>query len=88
MTDNSADNDRKTQKAFAEKINNTVGTIRANLQNQGGNIELVGIGRDKAVMVQVYAGSGCPAQAQKRLETGVKELMKLKVPEVSEVITV
>ena len=76
------------RKAFAEKVKDIVGIIRQNLQNHGGNIELVSIDTNNTVKLRLQCESeDCP-EAQQVLETGVKELLKQRVPEVKEVITI
>ena len=74
------------RKAFAEKVKNMVGVIRENLQSHGGNIELVGIGPDNAVKLRLQCEGDC-SKARQVLETGVKELMIQRIPEVTEVLT-
>ncbi len=88
MRNTSTGNDSKMQKAFAKKIKNMVGIIRENLQNHGGDIELVSIGKNNTVKVRLRCESDDCPEAQKVLETGVKELLKQRIPEVKEVITI
>ena len=88
MRDNSTDNNTEIQEAFAAKIKNMVGTIRQNIQSHGGEIDLVSIDAKGTVKLRLQCGSeNCP-EAQQVLETGVKELLKQRIPEVSEVVTV
>ena len=80
--------DNQMREAFAEKVKNTVGIIRQNLQGHGGNIELIGIDENNTVKVRLQCESeNCP-EAQQVLKTGVKELLKQRIPEVKEVLTV
>ena len=81
-------NNSEMQRAFAEKVRNMVGMIRQNIQNHGGNIELLSIGKNNAVKLRVQCGSQDVPEAQQALETGVKALLKMRVPEVGEVLTV
>ena len=87
MLDTFDDKDDKMRKAFAEKVKNMVGIIRQNLQNHGGNIELVSVDTNNSVKVRLRCSGDCP-EAQEVLETGVKELLRQRIPEVKEVISV
>lgn len=58
------------------------------LQNDGGDIEFVGIDDDNSVRVRLQgACRGCPG-AQMTLKMGVERLLKEKIPEIKEVIAV
>lgn len=88
MADSHSSSDAERRKAFAEKINNMVGIIRQNLQGHGGDIELVSIDANNAVKVRLRCETvNCP-EAQQVLATGVKDLLKQRIPEVTEVVTV
>ena len=77
-----------SEKTFDDKVAEVIETIRPMLQNDGGDIELVGIDEDKTVRVRLQgACSGCPG-AQMTLKMGVERLLQQKVPEVKEVIAV
>ena len=88
MADTHSVNDVEMREAFAEKVKNMVGVIRQNLQNHGGNIELVGIDANKTVKVRLQSESGDCPEAHEILDIGVKELLKQRIPEVKEVVTV
>ena len=76
------------QKTFDEKVKDVIESIRPMLQNDGGDIELVGIDEDKSVRVRLQgACRGCPG-AQMTLKMGVERLLKERVPEVKEVVSV
>lgn len=64
-------------------------TIRPYLQNDGGDIELVGVDEaDGIVRVRLTGGcAGCP-MAQMTLKNGVERIIKEQVPAVTEVIAV
>ncbi len=88
MRDNSTDNNTEMREAFAAKIKKLVGTIRQNIKNHGGEIDLVSIDPKGTVKLRLWCGSeDCP-EAKQVLETGVKELLKQRIPEVNEVVTV
>ena len=77
-----------SEKNFNDKVAEVIETIRPMLQNDGGDIELVGIDEDKTVRVRLQgACSGCPG-AQMTLKMGVERLLQQKLPEVKEVIAV
>ncbi len=76
------------QKTFDEKVKDVIDSIRPMLQNDGGDIELVGIDDDKSVRVRLQgACRGCPG-AQMTLKMGIERHLKAKVPEVKEVVAV
>lgn len=77
-----------SEKPFNDKVAEVIETIRPMLQNDGGDIELVGVDEDKTVRVRLQgACSGCPGAAM-TLKMGVERLLQQKLPEVKEVIAV
>jgi Fe-S cluster biogenesis protein NfuA len=77
-----------SEKTFNDKVAEVIETIRPMLQNDGGDIELVGVDEDKTVRVRLQgACSGCPGAAM-TLKMGVERLLQQKLPEVKEVIAV
>ncbi len=77
-----------SEKNFNDKVAEVIETIRPMLQNDGGDIELVGVDEDKTVRVRLQgACSGCPGAAM-TLKMGVERLLQQKLPEVKEVIAV
>ena len=76
------------EKSFNDKVAEVIESIRPMLQNDGGDIELVGVDDDNTVRVRLQgACKGCPGAAQ-TLKMGVERILKEKVPEVKEVIAV
>ena len=76
------------EKSFKDKVAEIIESIRPMLQNDGGDIELVGIDQDNNVNVRLQgACRGCPGAAM-TLKMGVERLLKERVPEVKEVIAV
>ncbi|HUW57593.1 MAG TPA: NifU family protein [Planctomycetota bacterium] len=74
--------------AAREKIKETLGEIRPQLQSHGGDLELVAIDDDGTVKVQLQgACAGCPG-AVMTLRDGVERLLKEAVPAVKEVVAV
>lgn len=77
-----------SEKNFNDKVAEVIETIRPMLQNDGGDIELVGVDEDKTVRVRLRgACSGCPSAAM-TLKMGVERLLQQKLPEVKEVVAV
>lgn len=77
-----------SEKVLDEKVKEVIGTIRPMLQNDGGDIEFVGIDDDNSVRVRLQgACRGCPG-AQMTLKMGVERLLKEKIPEIKKVIAV
>lgn len=70
-----------------EKIEAALAQIRPSLQADGGDVELVGV-QDGTVKVKLTgACGGCP-MAQMTLKQGIERILKEKVPEVKEVVSV
>ena len=62
------------EKTFEAKVAEVIESIRPMLQNDGGDIELVGCDEDKTVRV--------------RLQGGVERMLKQNISEVKEVVAV
>jgi len=76
------------EKAFAAKVAEMIETIRPMLQNDGGDIELVGVDADKTVRVRLQgACHGCPG-AKMTLKMGVERMLKQKLSDVKKVVAV
>lgn len=76
------------QKSLNDSVAEVVESIRPMLQNDGGDIELVGVDEDKTVRVRLQgACKGCPGAAM-TLKMGVERLLKERIPEIKEVIAV
>ena len=76
------------EKSFESQVAEVIESIRPMLQNDGGDIELVGIDEDKTVQVRLQgACRGCPG-AQMTMKMGVERLLKQKVNDVKEVVAV
>jgi len=77
-----------SQKSLNDNVAEVVESIRPMLQNDGGDIELVGIDEDMTVRVRLQgACKGCPGAAM-TLKMGVERLLKERIPEVKEVVAV
>ncbi len=76
------------EKSFNDKVAEVIESIRPMLQNDGGDIELVGVDDDNTVRVRLQgACKGCPGAAQ-TLRMGVERLLKERIAEVKEVVAV
>lgn len=74
--------------SFGDKVAEVIESIRPMLQNDGGDIELVGTDEDNNVKVRLQgACRGCPGAAM-TLKMGVERLLKERVPQVKQVIAV
>ena len=70
-----------------ENIEKILEQIRPSLQADGGNVELVGV-KDGIVSVRLTgACGGCP-MATITLKAGIERILKSKLPEVKEVVSV
>lgn len=71
-----------------EEVIEALKEIRPMLQRDGGDIELVEVRDNGQVLVKLQgACAGCPGAAM-TLKMGVEKMLKEKIPEVSEVISV
>ena len=77
-----------SKQGFDKEVAEVIESIRPMLQNDGGDIELVGVDEDKTVRVRLQgACKGCPGAAM-TLKMGVERLLKQRIPEVKEVVAV
>ncbi len=75
-------------KSFADKVTEVIDSIRPMLQNDGGDIEFVGVDPDNTVRVRLQgACRGCPG-AKMTLKMGVERVLKQKLAEVKQVVAV
>jgi Fe-S cluster biogenesis protein NfuA len=70
-----------------ENVKAVLDQIRPALQSDGGDVELVGV-KDGIVSVRLTgACGGCPMSTM-TLKMGIERLLKQKLPEVKEVVSV
>ena len=68
-----------------ERVQAALDKIRPNLQADGGDVELLGVGEDGVVQVKLQgACHGCPMAAM-TLQMGIERVLKAQVPEVQSV---
>ena len=70
-----------------EKVEAALAMIRPQLQADGGNVELVEVNDGTVTVKLTGACSGCPMAAM-TLKSGVERVIREKVPEVVEVVSV
>ena len=75
-------------KTFEAKVTDVINSIRPMLQNDGGDIELVGVDADKTVRVRLQgACQGCPG-ARMTLKMGIERVLRQKITGIKEVVAV
>ena len=71
-----------------EKVQEALAKVRPSLQADGGDVELVDVGEDGVVKVQLTgACKGCP-MSQMTLKMGIEKILKQNIPEVKSVESV
>jgi Fe-S cluster biogenesis protein NfuA len=70
-----------------DKVKEVIAEIRPRLQMDGGDIEFVAIEGDKVLVRLKGACAGCPS-AQFTLAAVVERVIKAKVPEIKQVVSV
>jgi Fe-S cluster biogenesis protein NfuA len=88
MCDQCGCGDVGMEKTFEDKVKEAIESIRPALQGHGGDIELVATEDDNTVKLRLQgACQGCPGAAL-TMKMGVERILREKVPELKEVITV
>ena len=70
-----------------EKVEEALALIRPALQADGGDVELIDVNQGVVKLKLKGACGGCP-MATMTLRYGIERVLKEKIPEVKEVITV
>lgn len=70
-----------------EKVEEALALIRPALQADGGDVELIDVNEGVVKLKLKGACGGCPMAAM-TLRYGIERVLKEKIPEVKEVITV
>jgi len=78
-----------TNESITDRVRSIIEQVRPFLQNDGGDIELVGVEESTGVVSVRLQGTcnGCPHAAM-TLKMGVERHVKQYVPEVTEVVAV
>lgn len=70
-----------------DRVQSALDRMRPTLQQDGGDVVLVGISPDGVVKVQLTgACHGCP-MSQATIKNGIERFLKAEVPEVKEVVS-
>ncbi len=74
---------------LTERVTTEVNVLRALVQQDGGDIELVDVAEDTGVVSIRFQGAcvGCPGAAM-TLKMGIERNLQEKIPEVTEVIAI
>lgn len=71
-----------------DQVAEVIARIRPSIQGDGGDIELIDVTDEGVVKVKLHGACvGCPS-AQMTLKMGVERMIKEKVPEITEVVSV
>lgn len=70
-----------------ENVEKVLEQIRPSLQADGGDVELVGV-KDGVVSLRLTGACGCCPMSTATLKMGIEKILKSKVPEVKEVVSV
>ena len=71
-----------------EKVEDVLNKIKPSLQADGGDVELVEVGEDGIIKVQLTGACGSCPMSQMTLKMGIEKMLKKEIPEVVEVIAV
>jgi len=71
-----------------QKVEDALNEVRPTLQADGGNVDLISISDEGKVTVKLTgACGGCP-MSQMTLKMGIEKVIKQRVPEIKEVVSV
>jgi len=70
-----------------ENVEKLLEQIRPSLQADGGDVELIGV-KDGVVSVRLTGACGCCPMSTITMKTGIERLLKSKLPEIKEVVSV
>ncbi len=70
-----------------ENVEKVLEEIRPSLQADGGDVELVGV-KDGVVSLRLTGACGSCPMSTMTLKMGIERLLKSKVPEIKEVVSV
>jgi Fe-S cluster biogenesis protein NfuA len=71
-----------------EKVEEVLKSIRPNLQADGGDVELIDVTDDGKVKVRLKGACGTCPFAKMTLKLGIEEVLKERIPEVTEIVAV
>jgi Fe-S cluster biogenesis protein NfuA len=70
-----------------ENVQRVLEQIRPSLQADGGDVELIGV-KDGVVSLRLTGACGCCPMSTATLKMGIERILKSKVPDVKEVVSV
>ncbi len=70
-----------------ENVKEVLDQIRPSLQADGGDLELVAV-KDGVVSVKLTGACGCCPMQTMTLKRGIEKLLKSKLPEIKEVVSI
>jgi Fe-S cluster biogenesis protein NfuA len=70
-----------------ENVEKILEQIRPSLQADGGDVELIGV-KDGVVSLRLTGACGCCPMSTITLKNGIERILKSKLPEVKEVVSV
>jgi Fe-S cluster biogenesis protein NfuA len=80
--------DEQHKKEILEKVNSAIEMVRPYLKADGGDVELIEITDDHIVKVRLSgACDGCPFSVM-TLRAGIEQAIRMKFPELKELIAV
>ena len=77
-----------SSKNLLENVEKALGEIRPFLQNEGGNINLIGIENETVVKVQLIGACSTCTVNQMTLKSGVEMTIKKYAPQIQSVINI
>tara|TARA_B100001093_G_scaffold511464_1_gene579410 strand:- start:276 stop:518 length:243 start_codon:yes stop_codon:yes gene_type:complete len=77
-----------SSKDLTEKVEKALDEIRPFLENDGGNINLIGIENDTLVKVQLVGACSSCTVNQMTLKSGVEMIIKKHAPQIQSVINI
>src|SRR5688572_29966852 len=82
---NQFNNSALTKKPLWTKVDESLNTIRAYLERDGGNVEIVEITDDMVVKVRLLGACKTCPQSFMTMKTGIEESIKRDVPQIKSI---
>ncbi len=71
-----------------DKVEEVLNLVRPSIQSDGGDVELIKIREDNVIEVRLKGACGTCPMATYTLKAGIERVLKEKIPQVKEVISV
>jgi Fe-S cluster biogenesis protein NfuA len=71
-----------------EQVEKVLDLVRPSIQSDGGDVELIKVREDNVIEVRLKGACGTCPMATYTLKAGIERVLKEKIPEVKEVISV